>query len=141
MDTQKIKVAIKKSARSLYKSLPVLIGAILLISLANSIIPKSAYSKVFSGRYIIDPFIGSMLGSIFAGNPVTSYILGGEFLSQGISLIVVTAFLVSWVTVGILQLPAESTILGKKFAFSRNALSFIFSIIVALITVTILNLL
>jgi hypothetical protein len=68
-----------------------------------------------------------------------SYIIGGELLKQGISLIAVTAFIVAWVTVGFIQLPAESMILGKKFAFVRNILSFIFAIIVALITVVILG--
>lgn len=140
MDKEKLKEATIKSARSLYRMLPVLIGVILLISLANAIIPKSLYSFIFSGNYIFDPIIGSTLGSILAGNPVESYILGGELLKQGISLIAVTAFLVAWVTVGIIQLPAESTILGKRFALTRNAICFIFAIIVAIVTVTIFNL-
>lgn len=139
MDKSKLKKAAKKAGRSLYKSLPVLAGVILLISLANAVIPKSFYSKIFSGNYIIDPLIGSSLGSILAGNPITSYILGGEFLNQGISLITVTAFLVAWVTVGIVQLPAESTILGKRFAITRNVTSFILAIIVAIVTVFVLG--
>lgn len=140
MKNQQFREVIIKSARSLYQSLPVLIGVILLVSLASSLIPKSTYSIVFTGNYILDPVIGSIFGSILAGNPVTSYILGGEFLKQGVSLIAVTSFLVAWVTVGIIQLPAESMILGKKFALSRNALSFIFAIIVAIVTVGIFNL-
>jgi len=60
-------------------------------------------------------------------------------LSQGVGLIAVTAFIVSWVTVGIIQLPAESAILGKRFALLRNLTAFVFSIIVAIITVLILG--
>ena len=126
-----------KSAKSLWKSLPLIFGTILLVSLISVLIPTSFYVTVFSKNIISDSFIGSLVGSISAGNPVTSYIFGGEMLKQGISLIAVTAFLVAWVTVGLIQLPAESMILGKKFAFLRNLTSFIFAIIVAIITVLI----
>jgi len=89
---------------------------------------------------IFDSFIGSIIGSISAGTPIISYILGGEMLKQGISLIAVTAFLVAWVTVGFIQIPAESIILGKRFAILRNISAFVLSIIVAFATVLILNL-
>ncbi len=131
--------AVKRAARGMYKTLPTLIGIILLISMASILIPSSFYSSVFGNHYLVDSFIGSAIGSILAGNPINSYVLGGEFLNQGVKLIAVTAFLVAWVTVGIVQLPAEGLLLGKKFALLRNGLSFIFSIIVAVLTVMILG--
>ncbi|MBN2421926.1 hypothetical protein JXB41_01755 [Candidatus Woesearchaeota archaeon] len=119
--------------------LPVIAGVILLIGLVNTLIPKSFYTELFRGNFFLDPLIGSVMGSILAGSPITSYVLGGELLNQGVTLIAVTAFIVSWVTVGFVQLPAESMILGKKFAITRNVLSFVFAIVVAIITVGILN--
>jgi uncharacterized membrane protein YraQ (UPF0718 family) len=139
MDRQKLKEAATKAAKGIYKSLPVLIGVILLISLSNSLIPKSFYKVLFGNIPILDSFVGAVTGSILAGNPLTSYIIGGELLKQGIGLIAVTAFLVAWVTVGLVQLPAEAMLLGKKFAITRNLTAFIFSIIVAIITAGILN--
>jgi len=62
-------------------------------------------------------------------------------LERGVSLIAVTAFIVAWVTVGVVQFPAEVAILGKRFAIARNAVAFISAIIVALITSLILMLL
>lgn len=134
-----MKQSIIKSARALWKSTPIIIGTILLVSLISSIIPKSFYISVFSKNIILDSFVGSVVGSISMGTPIASYIFGGEMLMQGIGLIAVTSFLVAWVTVGIIQLPAESTILGKKFAIIRNVSSFILAIIVAVITVIILG--
>ena len=134
-----MKQAIMKSAKSLWKSFPMILGTILLISLISTLIPKSFYINVFSKNIILDSFIGSLVGSISAGNPITSYIFGGELLTQGVSLLAVTAFLVAWVTVGLIQLPAESAILGKKFALLRNISAFIFAIIVAIITILILG--
>ena len=124
-----------KTGRNLLNRLPVLFGTVLLIALVNSLIPKTFYSTVFHGNLFVDSFIGSVIGSISAGNPITSYVLGGEFLNQGVSLIIVTAFLVSWVTVGLIQLPAEIFFLGKKFALLRNLTAFVFSILVAVTTV------
>ncbi len=141
MDKLKIKRSIINSARALWKSAPMIFGTILLVSLVSSIIPKSFYISVFSKNIILDSFIGSVVGSISMGTPIASYIFGGEMLAQGISLIAVTSFLVAWVTVGVIQLPAESQILGKKFALIRNISAFVLAIIVAVITVLILGVL
>lgn len=124
-----------------FSNLPLIFGIILLVSLANSAIPKDFYTKIFQGNFLLDSFIGGFIGSISFGTPITSYIIGGELLSQGISLIAVTAFLVAWVTVGFIQLPAEIVMLGRRFAITRNLLSFIFAIIVAIISVLILEVL
>ena len=129
----------QKAIKGLWIAFPMILGTILLVSLISAIVPKSFYVSVFSKNFFLDSFIGGLIGSISAGNPITSYIFGGEMLSQGVGLVAVTAFLVSWVTVGLIQLPAESTILGKKFAILRNIVAFIFSIIVAIITVLILG--
>ena len=138
---EKLKSAVIKSARSIFNSLPILVGAILLIGLASTLMPKSYYAALFSKNILLDSIIGSGLGSVLAGNPITSYVLGGEFLKQGISLVAVTSFLVAWVTVGLVQLPAEALLLGRRFAILRNILSFLLSIIVAIITVFIVGLL
>jgi len=132
---KRLKESIFKAGKGLWNTFPVLLGVILLISFISVLIPKSFYSFLFSGNFFVDPLVGSILGSILAGNPITSYVIGGELLKSGVSLIAVTAFLVSWVTVGLVQLPAESILLGKKFAITRNISAFLFSIIVAIITV------
>ena len=100
---------------SFKQSLPIIVGVLLLMGLVITIIPREFYAAVFSGNKFLDPSIGALLGSVSGGNPITSYILGGEFLKQGVSLLAVTAFLLAWVTVGIIQLPAESLMLGKKY--------------------------
>jgi uncharacterized membrane protein YraQ (UPF0718 family) len=136
----KARIAVVKAAKALYNNIPIFLGIILLIGLVNAVIPKSAIAALFSNNVVLDPLIGSALGSVFAGNPVTSYILGGEFLAQGVSFIAVIALMVSWVTVGFVQIPAEAMMLGKRFAILRNATSFVLAIIVAIITVFIMEL-
>jgi len=141
MNQKDIRNAAIDSLKPLYMALPIILGVVLIISLVSILIPKSIFVQIFSKNIIIDPLIAAGIGSILAGTPLTSYILGGELLVLGISLVAVVAFLVSWVTVGIVQLPAEILMLGKKFAITRNILSFIFSILVAIIVVLILGVL
>src|SRR6056297_1731409 len=135
---QNVRKAGLKTRRSFTKVIPILLGVFLLVSLLKVAVPKEFYAKVFSGIPLIDSFIGAVLGSISAGHPLTSYIIGGELLDHGVSLIAVTAFLLTWVTVGIIQLPAESSILGKKFAIARNIISFVSAIVIAILVVIII---
>lgn len=128
-----------KTAKSLANITPILLGTVLLVSLSETLVPRSFYIKLFGGSHFGSLLVGGLLGSVSAGNPIVSYILGGEMLKQGIGLMAVTAFIVSWVTIGLVQLPAESMILGKKFAIIRNITAFIFSLIVAALTVLILR--
>ncbi len=127
-----LKQAISKAWKGFSRTIPMILGTLLLVSLA-SFIPKSFYLTIFQGTFL-DPLIGAIIGSISAGNPITSYIFGGEMIKNGVGLMAVTAFIVSWVTVGTIQLPAESMILGKKFALIRNLLSFISAIIIGVLT-------
>ncbi len=128
-----------QTRNSLAQALPVLTGILILVSLAIADIPKSWYAKIFTGS-LLDPVIGAAAGSIAAGNPITSYIIGGELLHNGISLFAVTAFIIAWVTVGVIQYPAESLMLGKRFARVRNITAFILAIVIALLTIATLQL-
>ena len=137
----RLKQGLLKSANAFRRVTPVLIGVVLLLSLANTLIPKTAYTTFFGQGQVLNSLIGSSLGSVLVGNPITSYIIGGELLENGVGLVAVTAFIVAWVTVGVVQLPAEAVLLGKRFAITRNLISFLFTIIVALVTVAILGVL
>jgi len=64
--------------------------------------------------------VPAILGSLAAGHPLVGYVLGGELLARGVSLVAATALLVSGVTVGVVQLPAEALLLGRRFAIVRN---------------------
>jgi len=139
MNKKKLKSANQKTAKGILGMFPIIFGVILLISIVNIIIPQSIYTTFFTGNTWLDAIKGASLGSILTGNPVTGYILGAGFIKAGIGIVAVTAFIVSWVTVGIIQLPAESLALGKQFAIYRNLSAFVMSILVAIITTLILT--
>lgn len=120
---------------SLFKNiLPMLFGILLLMSLLQQFF-QHQYQAWFTGNYFLDPLIGASAGAISFGIPITSYIAGGELLHNGVSLIAVTAFIMTWTTVGLIMIPLETQFLGKRFAVARNLINFVFAILVAIATV------
>lgn len=105
-----------------------LLGVIILMGIAEAIIPPDTYSDFFTGNSFLDPIIGATVGSFMAGSPITSYIIGGEFLKQGVSIDAVVAFLMAWTTVGFLQTPLEATFMGVRFTVFNTAVAFISAI-------------
>ncbi len=111
-------------------------GIILLLGLVKEFLTFEKIATLFTNNTFIDTGLGSFLGSIFAGNSMNSYIIARELELAGISLYAITAFLVSWVTVGLLQAPLEGQMFGISFAVKRNLLSALLAIVVSLITVS-----
>jgi uncharacterized membrane protein YraQ (UPF0718 family) len=128
-----------KTSKGFLKNIPMMIGVILLISLLKTFVSFETISTLFIGKPLADTALGALFGSVLAGNSINSYIIGKEMLASGISLLAVTSFLVAWVTVGFVQIPAESKILGNRFTLIRNSLSVILSILVSMTTVWIIG--
>ena len=125
-----------KAFKSFGKSFPMLLGVILVLGLFRTFVSKQMLSTLFTGELLRDTVVGSLMGSISAGNPITSYIIGGELVKENVSLVAITSFIVAWVTVGIIQLPAEAAVLGGRFACTRNMLGLIFSILISIATIS-----
>ncbi|MCF7795502.1 hypothetical protein K9M42_00195 [Patescibacteria group bacterium] len=142
IDKNKINISLKKALKTIISILPIFLGTILLISLLNSIISKEFYLEIFQkGNLITNSFLGSIIGGISIGTPVLSYIIGGELLNNGIHISAITAFLVSWVTIGVIQIPLEASIFGKRFTIYRNLFAFLFSILIGILIYLILSIL
>lgn len=127
--------SIRQAAINFSKSIPIILGVILLLGLFKSFISQEQLAAVFSGNPWCDTLVGSFLGSVSAGQVINSYIIGGELLDKGVSLFAVTAFLLAWVTVGIIQIPAEIAFLGNKFAIIRNLSGIFLAMLVAILVV------
>jgi len=139
IDSKALVDAARTAVRQFATIMPILIGVVLLVGLFRAFMPERLLGALFTGNAVLDTLWGACFGSILAGNPVNSYIIGDALLEQGVSLFAVTAFIITWVGVGIVQLPAEAAALGWRFALTRNALSFVLALPVAMLTVLALN--
>lgn len=126
--------ALKRAFRQFASLLPVMAGVVLLIGLFKSFLTSDMITGIFPEAPFSDAFFGTLTGSLLAGNPINSYLIGQELLNHGVSLFGITGFMTAWVTVGLLQLPAEISALGKRFALSRNVLSFIICMAISILT-------
>jgi hypothetical protein len=123
--------AARHTGVSFAKTLPIILGVLALASLATAAIPMESISESLPMESVLGPFFGAGVGSVAAGNPLTSYVLAGELTAAGAGPATITALVVCWVTVGIVQLPVETATLGMRFALWRNTISFVLAIIMA----------
>ena len=138
MNNTRVKQAFLSTMLTMGKALPILFGVLLLVSLISTV-ARAHYSSLFSGSFFFDPLVGAVAGSFSLGIPLTSYIIGGELINEGVSLVAVTAFIMTWSSVGVVMLPLEGSFLSKRFALWRNALNFVMAIaILTVITISII---
>jgi uncharacterized membrane protein YraQ (UPF0718 family) len=130
--TSMISKVLQQVLRSFVDILPMLIATIGLVGLIQVYISPEILHAFFQGNLLGDTLIGTISGGVAVGQPIISYIIGGELLHVGVSYYAVTAFILSWVTLGLIQLPFEASTLGLRFTLVRNILAFVFTIIIAL---------
>jgi len=125
-----LKETVVKSLRSLLNMMPMLLAVIGLVGLFQAFVPPEMLRTLFGVSPFVDTLTGTTVGAVSIGQPVISYIIGGELRDQGVSLYAVTAFILAWVTLGIIQLPLEASLFGRRFTLVRNLLSFLFAMLI-----------
>jgi predicted Fe-Mo cluster-binding NifX family protein len=111
MDRRAAMPALRSASHQIKNLLPVMISVIFLAGLFTAFLSEKFLMSVLPGSLWRDSLWGAFMGSVVAGNPINSYIIGRQLLELGVSLVAVTAFICAWVTVGLVQFPAESTAL------------------------------
>ena len=132
--------ALKKALLGLAAMMPMVVGVVGLVGVFEVFITQKMLASLFTGDAVKDTVVGTLAGGVAVGNALVSYILGGELLEQGMSLYAVTAFILAWVTLGVVQLPLEAQMLGVRFTVIRNLLALLFTMLVAIATVRTLGL-
>lgn len=118
-----------------------LIAIVGLVGLFKAYVTPEVLKVLFNGSLLHDEVVGIATGAISVGQPFMSYIIGGELLKEGVSLYAVTAFLLAYITLGVVQLPMQFEIFGMKFTFVLNVLALVFSVLVSIATVVTFRLL
>jgi len=113
---------------------PMLLGVVGLVGLFQVLVTPRMLTSLFRDNPLLDILVGTLAGAIGSGNPVVSYVIGGEMLGQGVSLYAVSALILAWVTLGFTQLPAEVEVFGPRFTLYRNMLAFFFTMLIAVLT-------
>jgi len=122
----------RKALKLFLSILPMLLATVALVGLLQTYVTTEMLHSLFRGDILADTLIGTLSGGISVGPPIISYIIGGELIDEGISTYAISAFILSWVSLGVIQLPFEASVLGLRFTVVRNLLALIFAFVIAL---------
>ncbi len=127
-------VGLKSAGNLLLQILPLLIFAFIIAGMIQVLIPKELISKwVGTESGFCGILIGSALGGLMPGGPITSLPVAAGLLRVGASIGTMVAFLTGWSLLALTRLPMEIGIMGWKFALIRLACVFFFPPIAGLI--------
>jgi len=125
-DTRKGKKALKMGGKGLLNLLPLLLAVFALVGLFREFLPPTVIERFFgSGHRFLSLLTGGMLGAVSIGPPLASYPIAGALLNSGAWPPAVAAFILAWISVGIVTLPFEAGIFGWRFALVRNSLTLV----------------
>jgi uncharacterized membrane protein YraQ (UPF0718 family) len=131
-DKNKLKNSISKGSKNLAKNSIRIFAIFMILGILQNFLSKEAVGKFllkFSGFKGI--IAGALTGSVMMGPVVTGYPISNYLLQNGATYSLITAFLVSWVMIGIISITFEIKYLGKKFAITRNIFAFLSAIGIA----------
>lgn len=123
-DREKTQAAVKAGWSSLTNLLPLLLAIFALVGLFQEFLPPQLIESVLGRENrFISLVLGGLLGAISIGPPLASYPIAGSLLAEGAWPPAVAAFILSWISVGIITLPFEAGIFTWRFALLRNGLT------------------
>jgi uncharacterized membrane protein YraQ (UPF0718 family) len=131
---EKTRQSLRVAGRSVLKMAPMLAAIFGLIGLFQVFIPAELIERWLgassSGMALLT---GGLIGAIAIGPPVAAFPLAGSMLDAGAWPPAAAAFVVSWISVGVVTLPFETEIFGLRFALARNAIAFGSALLIGLL--------
>ena len=133
-DREKTKIALKKAWKSFENILPQFLSILLIIGLALSYLsPENISSLIGSSSGWYGTITAALLGSVTLIPGFIAFPLASALLKNGAGYMQIAAFVSTLMMVGIVTVPMEIKIFGKKATLIRNISAFAFSIIVAIV--------
>ena len=140
-ETLSFKKAFKKALINFISITPMMLAVIGLVGIMQVYLSPEILATFFGYGSIADTLAGTVAGAVSMGQGMISYVVADGLMEQGVSHYALSAFILAWVTLGVVQLPAEASVFGVRFTFYRNVLTLISTIIIAYVTVLTVGLL
>lgn len=130
-DRRKTIAAALRGFQMLRSILPLLLGALSLVSLFLATVTPETMQRVLAGRGL-QPFLAAFgIGSVALIPGFIAYPLTAVFKQRGASYAVQAAFITSLMMVGVLTLPIEAKFFGWRVSLLRNGLALFGALLVA----------
>ncbi|MBN2050446.1 MAG: permease [Spirochaetales bacterium] len=126
--------ALKAAWHAFIGMAPRVLIIVILIGIILGFIPREFIARVVGGE---SGFRGILLSATFGAimfiPSILAFPLAGSLLESGAALSSVAAFITSLTMIGIVSLPVELKVLGKKMTLYRNVFGFIFALMIAMV--------
>ena len=133
-DRSKTKKALKKAIKSFENILPQFLVIVLIIGIVLSVLDEQTIGKyIGEDTGLLGILIALTIGSITLIPGFVAFPLAAALLNNGAGPAQIAAFVSSLMMVGMVTLPMEINLFGKKTALLRNSSAIIFSLVVAFV--------
>jgi len=133
-DKDKAVKSLRIALKSFIKMLPMIFIIIIAIGLLLGFIPPDQISRFVGDQSGIGGVILiGIVGALMHIPALLSFSLSSSILENGASITAVAAFITTLTMIGMITLPFEIKMLGKKIALLRNGISFVIAILIAFI--------
>jgi len=133
-DPVKARQSLTAAHQTLVRMAPLLLAIFGLIGLYQEFVPTQLIERWMGaeGKFL-SLLVGGLVGAISIGPPVAAFPIAGSFINSGAWPPAAAAFIVSWVSVGVITLPVEAHVFGWRFTLWRNALTFVAALCIGLV--------
>lgn len=134
IDSGKTRQSLQVAGRSLWMLIPLLVAVFGLVGLFQVFLSPAQVERAMGAANGIKALlVGGALGAISIGPPLAAYPLAGSMLDAGAWAPAVAAFIVSWISVGIVTLPFEAATFSLRFALLRNGVNFCLALLIGML--------
>lgn len=129
-DINKTKKILCKTKKNLNELFPQIIIFIMILGIILSLLDSSTISRYLGDSSGISGlFLAMCLGSIVIMPTMVAFPLAAKLFQMGAGYMHITTFLTTLTMVGIISLPIEKQIMGRRATVIRNTLALILAII------------
>ena len=133
-DAEKGRQGLLIARQTLWRMAPLLLSIFALIGLFQEFVPtEMIHTWLGADNRLLSLLNGGLIGAIAIGPPVAAFPIAGSFIETGAWPPAAAAFIVSWVSVGVVTLPVEAHVFGWRFALWRNLITFVAALLIGLL--------
>jgi uncharacterized membrane protein YraQ (UPF0718 family) len=133
-DPKKGRQSLLAARQTLWRMVPLLLAIFALIGLFQEFVPpEMIHTWLGTENHLLSLLNGGLVGAIAIGPPVAAFPIASSFIDTGAWPPAAAAFIVSWVSVGVVTLPVEAHVFGWRFALWRNIINFFAALLIGLL--------
>ena len=133
-DAEKGRSSLAAARTTLVRMAPLLLAIFSMIGLFQEFVPpETIHTWLGADNHLLSLLNGGLIGAVAIGPPVAAFPIAGSLIETGAWPPAAAAFIVSWVSVGVVTMPVEAHVFGWRFTLWRNIITFVAALLIGLL--------